>query len=56
MYVAPLAVFPLTNVEDLKTNLADFAETNPKLKELKLAQFVDNSFVARVQQEKGGAK
>jgi len=56
MYVAPLAVFPLTNVEDLRTNLADFAETNPKLKELKLAQFVDNSFVARVQQEKGGAK
>jgi ABC-type nitrate/sulfonate/bicarbonate transport system substrate-binding protein len=56
MYVAPLAVFPLTNVEDLKTNLADFAETNPKLKELKLAQFVDNSFVARVQKEKGGAK
>lgn len=51
MYVAPLPLFPLTNVEDLKTNLADFAETNPKLKELKLAQFVDNSFIQRVQQE-----
>ena len=50
-YVSPLRIFPLTNVEDLKTNLADFAETNPKLKELNLAQFVDNSFVQRVQQE-----
>jgi len=50
-YVSPLRVFPLTNMEDLKTNLADFAETNPKLKELNLAQFVDNSFVQRVQQE-----
>jgi hypothetical protein len=56
MYVSPLRVFPLTNVEDLKTNLADFAETNPKLKELKLTQFVDNSFVQRVEQERGGAK
>ena len=42
---------PLTNGEDLRTNLADFAETNPKLKDLKLTQLVDNSFIHRVQQE-----
>ena len=51
MYVAPLPLLPLTNIDDLRTNLADFSETNPKLKELKLAQFVDNSFIQRVQQE-----
>ena len=51
MYVAPLPLFPLTNGEDLRTNLADFAETNPKLKDLKLTQLVDNSFIHRVQQE-----
>jgi ABC-type nitrate/sulfonate/bicarbonate transport system substrate-binding protein len=51
MYVAPLPLFPLTHIDDLRTNLADFAEANPKLKELKLTQFVDNSFIQRVQQE-----
>ena len=39
-----------TNLDDLKTNLADLAESNPRLRGLNLATFVDNSFIQRVEQ------
>jgi ABC-type nitrate/sulfonate/bicarbonate transport system substrate-binding protein len=51
LYVNPLSPFPYTNRGDLRSNLLDLAESNPKLRDLDLSQFVDNSFVQRVQQE-----
>jgi ABC-type nitrate/sulfonate/bicarbonate transport system substrate-binding protein len=51
LYVDPMPSFPYTNVDDLRANLAGLADNNPKLRELNLAEFVDNSFVRRVQQE-----
>lgn len=51
LYIDPLPFFPYTNIEALSQNLADLAENNPKLRELSLSDFVDNSFVQRVQQE-----
>jgi ABC-type nitrate/sulfonate/bicarbonate transport system substrate-binding protein len=51
LYVDPMPFFPYTNVDDLQANLAGLAESNPKLRDLNLAEFVDNSFVRRVQQE-----
>jgi ABC-type nitrate/sulfonate/bicarbonate transport system substrate-binding protein len=51
LYVDPLPLFPYTNMEDLRSNLSDLAESNPKLRELKLSELVDNSFVQRVEAE-----
>jgi NitT/TauT family transport system substrate-binding protein len=51
LYVEPMALFPHTNVDDLQSNLAALAESNPKLRDLKVSELVDNSFVRRVQQE-----
>lgn len=51
LYVDPLPLFPYTNIEDLRANLADLAESNPKLRDLSLSEFVDNSFIQRVQTE-----
>ena len=50
LYVDPLPPFPHTNVEDLRGNLMDLAESNPRLRDLNLATLVDNSFVQRAQQ------
>ena len=50
MYVEPLSPFPYTNLEDLRKNLADLAEGNPRVRDLNLATFVDNSFIQRVEQ------
>lgn len=50
IYVEPLAPFPYTRLEDLRTNLTDLAESNPRLKDVNLATFVDNSFVQRAEQ------
>jgi ABC-type nitrate/sulfonate/bicarbonate transport system substrate-binding protein len=49
MYVEPLSLFPYTNLEDLRKNLTDLAEGNPRLRDLNLATFVDNSFIERVE-------
>ncbi|MBI2181355.1 MAG: ABC transporter substrate-binding protein [Deltaproteobacteria bacterium] len=49
MYVEPLSPFPDTDLDDLKTNLAQLAENNARLRELNLASFVDNSFIQRLQ-------
>jgi ABC-type nitrate/sulfonate/bicarbonate transport system substrate-binding protein len=51
LYIDPMPLFPYTNMDDLQANLAGLAESNPKLRDLNLAEFVDNSFVRRVQQE-----
>ena len=50
IYVEPLATYPYTKLEDLRTNLTDLAEGNPRLKDVNLATFVDNSFVQRAEQ------
>lgn len=49
MYVDPLSPYPYTNLEDLRTNLSDLTESNPRIKDLNLATFVDNSFIQRVE-------
>jgi NitT/TauT family transport system substrate-binding protein len=51
LYVEPMALFPHTNADDLQSNLTALAESNPKLRDLKVSELVDNSFVRRVQQE-----
>jgi ABC-type nitrate/sulfonate/bicarbonate transport system substrate-binding protein len=51
LYVDPLPLFPYTNLEDLRSNLSDLAEGNPKLRELNISDLVDNSFVQRVEAE-----
>jgi ABC-type nitrate/sulfonate/bicarbonate transport system substrate-binding protein len=51
LYIDAMPLFPYTNIDDLQANLAGLAESNPKLRDLNLAEFVDNSFVHRVQQE-----
>lgn len=49
MYVEPLSSFPYTRIDDLRANLADLAESNPGIRNLNLAAFVDNSFVQRAE-------
>ncbi|HUK41649.1 MAG TPA: ABC transporter substrate-binding protein, partial [Candidatus Acidoferrales bacterium] len=50
IYVDALVPLPFTKHEDLRRNFADLAESNPRLRDLNLATFVDNTFVERVQQ------
>jgi NitT/TauT family transport system substrate-binding protein len=50
IYIEPLATYPYTKLSDLRTNLTDLAESNPRLKDVNLATFVDNSFVQRAEQ------
>ena len=50
IYVGPLSTYPYTKLEDLRTNITDLAESNPRLKEVNFATFVDNSFIQRVEQ------
>jgi ABC-type nitrate/sulfonate/bicarbonate transport system substrate-binding protein len=49
IYIEPLAPYPYTKLSDLRANLTDLAENNPRLKDVNLATFVDNSFVQRVE-------
>ncbi len=51
LYVEPVSVFPYTNVDDLRMNLLDLSENNPRVRDLNFSEFVDNSFIQRVQQE-----
>ncbi len=51
LYVDPLPLFPFTNLDDIRANLLDLAESNPKLRDLDLSVFVDNNFIRRVQEE-----
>jgi ABC-type nitrate/sulfonate/bicarbonate transport system substrate-binding protein len=50
IYVGPLSTYPYTKLDDLRTNLTDLAENNPRLREVNFATFVDNSFIQRVEQ------
>jgi ABC-type nitrate/sulfonate/bicarbonate transport system substrate-binding protein len=52
--VEPIPLYPYTNVEDLRIFLSYLTEANPTLRNLKLADFVDNSFLKRVEQESVG--
>ena len=45
--------FILTNIDDLRIFLSYLTEANPTLRSLKLAEFVDNSYLKRVEQESG---
>lgn len=56
LYVNPLPIFPYTNIDDLRTTLWDLGETNPKLREVNIADLVDNSFVKRVETESRTAR
>lgn len=51
LYVPAISPFPYTEVENLRSTLWDLVEANPKLKELNLRDFVDNSFIRNVEQE-----
>jgi NitT/TauT family transport system substrate-binding protein len=51
--VEPIPLYPYTNTEDLRIFLSYLTEANPTLQSLKLADFVDNSFLKRVEQEAG---
>jgi ABC-type nitrate/sulfonate/bicarbonate transport system substrate-binding protein len=50
MYVEPLSTFPYTKIDDLSANFADLAESNPRIRNLNFATFVDNSFIQRALQ------
>jgi ABC-type nitrate/sulfonate/bicarbonate transport system substrate-binding protein len=49
--VEPIPLYPYTKTEDLRIFLSYLTEANPTLRSLKLADFVDNSFLQRVEQE-----
>jgi NitT/TauT family transport system substrate-binding protein len=51
--VEPIPLYPYTNTEDLRIFLSYLADANPTLRSLKLPEFVDNSFLKRVEQEAG---
>jgi hypothetical protein len=50
-----IPTYPYTNTEDLRVFLLYLTEANPTLRNLKLSEFVDNSFLKRVEQEGGSA-
>jgi ABC-type nitrate/sulfonate/bicarbonate transport system substrate-binding protein len=47
LYIDPMPLFPYTNMDDLQANLAGLADSNPKLRDLNLAEFVDNGVDSR---------
>jgi hypothetical protein len=49
--VETVPVYPYTNIDDLRVFLSYLAEANPTLRNLKLTEFVDNSFLKRIEQE-----
>ena len=51
--VEPIPVYPYTNTDDLRIFLSYLTDANPTLRSLKLAEFVDNSYLKRVEQETG---
>jgi hypothetical protein len=51
--VEPMPVYPYTNIEDLRVFLSYLSEANPTLSNLKLTEFVDNSYLKRVEQDLG---
>lgn len=51
--VEPIPTYPYTNTDDLRVFLSYLTDANPILRNLKLDEFVDNSFLKRVEQETG---
>ena len=51
--VESMPLYPYTNIEDLRIFLSYLTEANPTLRNLKLAEFVDNSYLKRIEQETG---
>ena len=51
--VEALPLYPYTNIDDLRIFLSYLMDANPTLRGLKLNEFVDNSFLKRVEQEGG---
>jgi hypothetical protein len=51
--VEAIPLYPYTNTDDLRIFLSYLTEANPSLRRLKLGEFVDNSFLKRVEQEGG---
>lgn len=51
--VEPIPLYPYTNIDDLRIFLSYLAEANPTLRNLKLTEFVDNSYLKRLEQEAG---
>jgi NitT/TauT family transport system substrate-binding protein len=51
--VEPIPLYPYTNIDDLRIFLSYLTDANPTLRNLKLAEFVDNSFLKRLEQETG---
>ena len=51
--VESMPLYPYTNVEDLRIFLSYLTDANPTLRSLKLAEFVDNSYLKRIEQETG---
>jgi ABC-type nitrate/sulfonate/bicarbonate transport system substrate-binding protein len=51
--VEALPLYPYTNIDDLRIFLSYLTDANPALRGLKLTEFVDNSFLKRVEQEGG---
>lgn len=49
--VEAMPLHPYTNVDDLRIFLSYLSDANPTLRNLKLAEFVDNSYLKRVEQE-----
>jgi ABC-type nitrate/sulfonate/bicarbonate transport system substrate-binding protein len=52
LYIEPLVPLPYTDINDLKANIEDVAQENPKLRDFDVARMVDNSFIKQVQQDR----
>ncbi len=51
--VESMPLYPYTNIEDLRIFLSYLSDANPNLRNVKLAEFVDNSYLKRIEQETG---
>jgi len=51
--VESMPLYPYTNIEDLRIFLSYLSDANPNLRSVKLAEFVDNSYLKRIEQETG---
>lgn len=49
--VEAMPLYPYTNIDDLRIFLSYLSDANPTLRNLKLAEFVDNSYLKRLEQE-----
>ena len=50
-----IPLYPYTDIDDLRIFLSYLTDANPTLRNLKLAEFVDNSYLKRVEQDYGSS-